>query len=381
MIQNPISPVSPMLLPPQQRVPLHRGVRLMLLRSNSILAVMTIVLGAAVAEATDAAEPSDESPITQLLFGSCIQQDRPMPILQTMLDQDPQLVVFLGDNIYADTSDMAVMRAKYETLAANKEFATLRSACRILATWDDHDYGQNDGGADFAPRDAAEQVFLDFWGDAADSPRRKRPGVYAAHIFGPPGQRVQVILLDTRYFRSPLARGEARVGGPYIPDADPDKTLLGEDQWQWLEAQLRQPAEVRLVASSIQCVASDAGQETWANLPRERERLFRLIQETGAAGVVVISGDRHWAELSVASEGMAYPLYDLTSSSFNQIHPRGTPTENRFRALGKTYHRENFGVISIDWQQPDPAISLEVRAGNNDVQIEKHIRLSELQPQ
>lgn len=351
----------------------------MLRRLTLTLAVATFLFGAG-PHSGRAAQPSGDSPIGRLLFGSCIQQDRPIPILQTMLSQNPQLVVFLGDNIYADTSDMGVMQAKYATLAANQDFAALRQASTILATWDDHDYGQNDSGEDYPQREAAEQLFHDFWDGAADSPRRQRPGVYDAHVFGPPGKRLQVILLDTRYFRSPLKKGEKRVGGPHIPDDDPEKTLLGEAQWQWLEKQLREPAEVRVIASSIQCVASDAGQETWSNLPRERDRLFRLIRESRAGGVLIISGDRHWAELSVAREDVPYPLYDLTSSSFNQIHPRGTPTDNRFRALEKTYHRENFGAISIDWEQADPAISLEVRDADNRVQIEQRVRLSELQP-
>lgn len=326
-----------------------------------------------------AAEPRDEQAVSRMLFGSCIKQDQPMPIFRTMLERDPQLLLFLGDNIYADTTDMAVMRAKYATLAANEDFHAIRAACPVLATWDDHDYGQNDGGADFPQRAEAEEVFLEFWQVPSDSPRRQRAGVYDARVFGPPGKRLQVILLDTRFFRSPLARGERRVGGPYIPDEDPDKTMLGDEQWQWLERQLRVPAEVRVIASSIQCVASDAGQETWSNLPHERERLFQLIEQTGAGGVLILSGDRHWAELSVADQGVAYPLYDLTSSSFNQKHPRGTPTENRFRLIDKTYHEENFGELSIDWEQPDPVISMEIRDQQGAIQIEKSIQLSELQ--
>jgi alkaline phosphatase D len=202
--------------------------------------------------------------------------------------------------------------------------------------------------------------------------------VYDAPVFGTAGQRVQVILLDTRYFRSPLKRGEKRVGGPWMPDDDPAKTMLGEAQWTWLEEQLRQPAEVRIIASSIQCLAGAAGQETWANLPRERKRLFDLIESTGAAGVLIISGDRHWAELSRIDEAVPYPLYDLTSSSFNQLHPRGTPTENPRRALPQTYHRENFGVIRIDWDQPDPTIVLEIRDLDGNVPLTKTVRLSEL---
>lgn len=334
------------------------------------------------ANARPAQPPGDEAPeaVENILFGSCIKQQQPVPIFDAMLAERADLLVFLGDNIYADTRDMAVMRAKYSRLSSIPGFVPLTDRCPTLAIWDDHDYGVNDGGADYSKRSESQQVFCDFWNVPADDPRRDRPGVYHARVFGPRDQRVQVILLDTRYFRSPLKKGPRRVGGPYQPDDDPAKTMLGEAQWSWLEEQLRVPADVRIIATSIQCVAEAAGQETWSNLPRERERLFRLIAAAGAGGVVLISGDRHWSELSVARTGTPYPLYDLTSSSLNQVHERGTPTENRHRALEQTYHQPNFGLLQIDWQQPDPPITLQIRDLKNEVQIEKTLRLSELKP-
>ncbi len=319
-----------------------------------------------------------ERPISRLLFGSCVKQDQPVPIFETILKQRPELFVFLGDNIYADTTDLDLMRAKYAKLKANEGFARLLNACPVLATWDDHDYGLNDAGAEYPKRVESQQIFLDFWGDPADSPRRQRPGVYDAHVFGPQGKRLQVILLDTRYFRGPLKTGERRTGGSYVPTDDPSITMLGEAQWKWLEQQLRQPAEVRVIASSIQCVSEAAGQETWSNLPHERQRLFDLIAKTKATGVVVISGDRHWAELSVDKDSTPYPIYDVTSSSFNQIHPRGTPTENKLRAIPATYHRENFGEIFIDWDQADPSLRLRVLDIDGAVKIETTVRLSQL---
>jgi len=301
-----------------------------------------------------------------------------MPIFETITRQQPDLFVFLGDNIYGDTDDMDVLRAKYSKLGADPGFAALRKTCPILATWDDHDYGVNDGGADYSKRVESQQVFLDFWQAPADSPRRSRPGIYDAHVFGSEGRRVQIILLDTRYFRSPLKTGERRVGGPYVPDNDPSKTMLGDAQWEWLAMQLRLPAELRIIATSIQSIAQDAGQETWSNLPREQARLFKLIDDTKASGVVFISGDRHWAELSAVTENVPYTLYDLTSSSFNQLHARGTPTDNSFRVLPKTWHKENFGAITIDWKQLDPTVRLEIRDMDGAVQIEKSLRLSDL---
>ncbi len=339
-----------------------------------------LLVAFAVAGSLSYAAEEAPRPISRILFGSCARQDRPTPIFEEIVSQRPELFVFLGDNIYADTTDMDVMQAKYAKLKSDPGFGKLMKSCPILATWDDHDYGANDAGADYAKRVESQRIFVDFWGDLAKSPRRKRPGVYDARVFGPPGKRLQVILLDTRYFRSPLKKGERRIGGPYIPTDDKTATMLGEAQWNWLEAQLRQPAEVRIVASSIQCVAEAAGQETWSSLPHERQRLFDLIAKTRACGVLIISGDRHWAELSVEEASAPYPIYDLTSSSLNQIHPRGTPTENRHRAAPSTYHRENYGVITIDWKRDDPQLTLQILDIDSEPRIERAIRLSELYP-
>ncbi len=319
-------------------------------------------------------------PLRRIQFGSCVKQDQPTPIFRSMAADNPDLVLFLGDNIYADTDDMTLMRKKYDTLAANTDFQNLRSVCPVLATWDDHDYGKNDAGASFSPRRASQTEFLRFWKVPADSPRHRRHGIYHAEVFGPPGQRVQVILLDTRYFRSELKRGDRRTGGPYVADDDPVKTVLGDRQWRWLEQQLRVPAQLRLIASSIQFIAEASGQETWSNLPAQRKRMMEAIETTGAAGVIFVSGDRHWAELSSTVEDAPYRLYDLTSSSFNQLHARGTPTKNRYRHIDTTYHRENYGVIEIDWEAEDPRITMAIRDIEGETKIEKSVRLSELQP-
>ncbi len=333
-----------------------------------------IVFWLAAQSSAQDAEPA----VARVLFGSCVKQDQPLPIFDTILARQPELFLFLGDNIYADTTDVELMRSKYAKLGANVKFQQLLQACPVLATWDDHDYGANDAGAEYPLREQSQQIFVDFWRDAADSPRRQREGVYQSKVFGPVGKRLQVIMLDVRYFRGPLKTGQRRLGGPYVPEENPEVTMLGQEQWAWLEEQLLVPADVRLIASGIQCVSQDAGHETWANLPHERQRLFDLIAKTGAGGVLLLSGDRHWAELSVEHQGVPYPIYDLTSSSLNQLHPRGTPTDNGNRAIPITYHRENFGEIQIAWDQPDPQLQLRVLDLAGQPVLETVLSLSDL---
>ena len=95
-------------------------------------------------------------------------------------------------------------------------------------------------------------------------PRRTRDGLYHAQALTAGARRVQIIGLDLRWFRSPWQPTDERGAAGkerYLPDADPAKTMLGEAQWRWLDAQLRAPADVRLLISSIQCVVEGHGWE------------------------------------------------------------------------------------------------------------------------
>lgn len=321
--------------------------------------------------------------VTRVAFGSCAHQDRPQPIWDAIGATAPERFLFIGDNVYADTTDPAVMKAAYAKLAAEPHYRRFAAAVPVLPVWDDHDYGANDAGADFAMRAESEQIFLDFYGVPTDDPRRQREGVYHAEVFGPPGRRVQVILLDVRYFKSPWSprpQGEHPVYGRWAPTDDVSKTILGEAQWAWLEQQLREPAEVRLIASGIQVVSEEHGWEKWANFPHERQRLFDLIRDTEAAGVVLLSGDRHKGEISEMDAGVGYPLYDVTSSGLNQGFKGWFHFEPNRHRVAEHRWGNVFGLIEIHWAHDDPKIDLEIRFEDGEIAVQHRIRLSTLQP-
>ncbi|HZH26523.1 MAG TPA: alkaline phosphatase D family protein [Azospirillaceae bacterium] len=323
-------------------------------------------------------------PLTRIAFGSCADQERPQPIWQAVLAYKPELFIFAGDNVYGSvrreklTPRLGKLRRAYTDAARVDGIRRMREAAEIMAVWDDHDFGLNDGGADHPFRAEAKALFMDFWRLAADDPRRGRDGLYHARIFGPEGARVQVILLDTRWFRSPLAPTD-QSGAPgkerYVPDPDPAKTMLGEVQWLWLAEQLRQPAELRLVVSSVQVLAEGHGWERWGNFPRERQRLFDLIRETGANGVVFLSGDRHLGGLYRETTGTPYPMLDVTSSGIS--HAGGGRNEitgpNR---LGDAYRDENFGTVDVDWAAG--TVTLSVRGMDGAAVLQTSIGLAEL---
>ena len=302
-----------------------------------------------------------EKPITKIAFGSCLQEKRPQPIWKGVLSTKPDTFVLLGDNIYGDTRDMAKLKAKWQVFEEKPGFLKLRQHCRVLGIWDDHDYGENDAGMEYPKKVESQQIFLDFLGEPKDSIRRKTPGIYDSFTIGPKGKRVQFILLDTRYFRTALKRHPNRPKGkgPYTPDESDKAEVLGKAQWKWLEKTLRETAEIRVIASSIQVVSTTHGWETWGNFPKERQQLFDVLKKTKANGVIILSGDRHSAEISKLEGVLPYPLFDVTASAMNQSQRPGTE-ENPHR-LGDRYFRENFGLMKIDWSQTAPKVTMEIR--------------------
>ena len=369
--------------------------------SGAIVALLMIMGGSPLRAFDLPAEPG--TVIQRVAFGSCNNSTQPAPIWDAVVKSDPDVWLWLGDTVYADDPRPAgntlaertrVVLDRLPDLYARQRalpaYQRLMSRARIMGTWDDHDYGLNDMGADFPGRAEAQQHFFDFYGEPKDSPRRTRPGVYSSITLGPPGKRLQIVMLDTRSFRSPLENGqyprdqwvEGRPG-PYRPSLDPSTTLLGAEQWAWLERTLQQPAEVRLIVSSIQVLPDDHRFEKWGNFPHERLRLLRLIHDQRIGGVIFLSGDRHTADISMyppeTDGGPFYPIHDITSSGLTQT---GFSREkNRFRVGGENpFGKQNFGWIAIDWDEEDPSIKLEIRDVEGKVVRSQMIPAGDLEP-
>lgn len=316
--------------------------------------------------------------IERIAFGSCAHQDKPQPILEQVVAKRPDVFVYLGDNIYGDTEDMAVLEAKYRKLGDKPEFQQLRQSTTLLAVWDDHDYGTNDAGRYYCCKEQSKALFLDFWQEPPLSERRQHAGIYHSVSFGAVDRRVQFILLDTRTFRQDLLPNDKKKGhkNDYRPHThSSDSTLLGAEQWAWLETQLHQPAQLRIIATSNQFSHEYNGWESWTNFPAEQQRMIHLIKKTKANGVVFISGDVHWGELSKRPVGGGYPLYDVTSSGITQEWATTEP--NRYR-VGEVVRNNNFGWIEIDWSKTIPDVRLELYDVKGEKRVEERFPLSTL---
>lgn len=280
------------------------------------------------------------APSFTIAFGSCALQEEPQPVWDAIADAAPDVFIFCGDNVYADTEDMSLMRAAYDRLAAIPEFARFRERHRILATWDDHDYGADDTGAEYPKKAESKEIFLEFFGDDLWSDRRFRDGVYTSYFLNAGPRRIQVILLDLRWFRTPEA-------------------LLGDAQWEWLEDQLRRPADARVLVSSSQLISGEHQWDRWAAYPHEKARLFTCLDQLRIKNLLVLSGDMHFGEISRESTPLGTWIYDFTSSGLNRFDKADDIVNSRRLDFCDT--SANFGLVHFDWVSGSLGILCELR--------------------
>ncbi|MFT6992125.1 MAG: alkaline phosphatase D [Paraglaciecola sp.] len=328
------------------------------------------------------AQPISHEPV-KILFGSCLHQDKPQPIWQAMNQEQADLFVLLGDNIYGDTENMVELKAKYAKQWATSGMQTMLANTETIGIWDDHDFGENDAGAEYPQKEASRQIMLDYFNVPKDSPRRTRAdGIYTSHILtqANTNTKVQIILPDLRWNRGPLesvGRLKYLVSkapnnlGPYIPSKDESSSMLGDTQWQWLEQQLQQPADVRILATSLQFLPEFSGWESWANLPHERQRFLALLDKYKIDNLVIVSGDTHWSELSQIKRKNGNVLWEMTASGLTEEWKNVSPNKHR---VGESYSKANYGVIELLGRQL--TLSIKDVAGN-DVMV-KTLSLSNL---
>ncbi len=99
-----------------------------------------------------------------------------------------------------------------------------------------------------------------------------------------------------------------------------------------------------------------------------------MIKETKAEGVVFLSGDVHYAEISKLNEPGLYPIYDITSSGITSQWDFATLNSNRIEGPVMDNH---FGLLTIYWEN-NPVIKAEIIDKYNNQRIEYTINKSAL---
>ena len=303
-----------------------------------------------------------------IAFGSCNRQSFENKLWQPVLENNPIAWIWGGDIIYSDTDDMELMAQHYQQQLKQEGYDEIVKNMKVLGTWDDHDYGLNDGGSEYVSKAESQQLFLDFIGVSKTDSRREREGVYHSEIIETDKGSVNVIILDTRYFRSaltPSQNPEMR----YQPNVYGKGTMLGNVQWQWLEGELNSStADFNLIVSSIQFLSAEHGFETWGTMPHEVDKLKNMISTSKAKGVIILSGDRHISEFSKTTiDGVDYPLIDFTSSGMTHSYSSFDGEPNQYRK-GEVVSDLSFGLLKINLETKK--VIMQMRGENNVLQQE-----------
>lgn len=302
-----------------------------------------------------------DPPPYKLAMGSCAyinepEYDRPgraygghYGIFDAIADQQPDLMLWLGDNVYLREPDWGSRSGflhRYTHTRSTPEMQRLFRSTAHAAIWDDHDFGPNDGDASFVGAALARETFDLFW----PNPTNGVPGVegittmfsyYDADFF----------LMDDRTFRVPA---KVVTGEP---------AMLGATQLDWLIRALKySSATFKFVAVGSQVLNTGAVYENLSTMPKERAELLRRIEEEGIKGVIFLTGDRHFTELSALNLKDGRTLYDLTTSPLTS--GPYTPTEtNTLRVEGTVVGERNFSTIEVSGAKGARSLCIRVFDG------------------
>ena len=287
-----------------------------------------------------------DPPPFKLVVGSCTyvnepEYDRPgkpyggdYQIFGSIAALQPDLMLWLGDNVYfrePDWGSWSGIVHRYTHTRSLPELQHLLRCTQHVAIWDDHDFGPNDANGAFVNAALTTRAFGLFWPNPS-------MGVNAA-----PGtvttmfqyHDIDFFLLDDRSVRVPA---EMRTKGP---------TILGAAQIDWLIQALKYSrAPFKMVAIGGQFLNTAAVYENYAMFAEERQRIIDRIAAEGITGVVFLSGDRHFTELSRLDLPDGNVIHDFTVSPLTSgVHP---PNEqNDLRVEGTLVADRNFGVLEF----------------------------------
>ena len=302
-----------------------------------------------------------DPPDFTVAMGSCVYINEPVydrpgnpygsgyEIFNSIADKEPDLMLWLGDNIYLREPDWGTRTGflhRYTHSRSTPEMQRLLRSTHHYAIWDDHDFGPNDGDASFVNSALAREMFDLFW----PNPTCGVPGV-AGTTTSFSQSDVDFFLLDDRTFRVPADVTTA------------EAAMLGKAQLDWLIQALKySDASFKLIAVGSQVLNTAAIYENYATIVNERNELLRRIEAEGIRGVVFLTGDRHFTELSSLPLKDGRTIHDLTVSSLTSGTYKATDT-NELRVEGTVVEQRNFATLTFTGKKNERTMTIRVFDG------------------
>ncbi len=304
----------------------------------------------------------EDAPDFSVALGSCAYiaeeaVDRPGKpygseyfIFESIANKNPDIMLWGGDNVYlreVDWDTKTGIYHRYSHSRSIKEVQPLLAKAQNYAIWDDHDFGPNDADRGFYHKYQTQEAFKNFWANKTygQNPNQKE-GIYSTFYWGD----AQFFLLDNRFFKSPNDR---KTG---------EKSLLGKEQLEWLIDNLSSSrASFKIIVIGGQSLHSEAIFENYENYKTEKDYLLKEIKDNGISGVMFISGDRHFSELSELKREGTYSLLDWTvsplTSGFGSLE-KNLKEKNTNRVEGSMFSQHVFGMIYFSGKKENRQIKL-----------------------
>jgi alkaline phosphatase D len=302
-----------------------------------------------------------EPPNFKFAAGSCLYvndapYDRPgkpygsnYEILTKIYEQRPDFMLWLGDNAYMREPDWGTQTGifyRYTHSRSLPELQPLLGSSHHYAIWDDHDFGPNDSDKSFANKDLTLETFKLFWGNpnyGVGNPNQK--GITGTFTWGD----VQFFLLDDRYFRTSNKNIASK------------RSILGEDQIEWLiNALASSPASFKIIAVGGQFISSSKEKENFANFPEEKQYIIDAIQKNKIPGVLFMTGDRHFTELSKLETPNMPPIYDITVSPLTSGTFNPEKETNTTRVPNTLVVEHNFALIEVTGKRKERVMTIKI---------------------
>jgi alkaline phosphatase D len=324
----------------------------------------------------------EDAPDFTVAFGSCMYinetaLDRPgkpygsgYSIFESLTKKNPDIMIWGGDNTYlreADWDSKTGIYHRYSHSRSIKELQPLLAKTQNFAIWDDHDYGPNDSDRSFYNKHLTQKAFKDFWANKSYGVGASQAeGAFSTFNWGD----AQFFLLDDRFFRSPQDRTTG------------DKTMLGTTQFEWLiDALSGSNASFKIIVIGGQVINSVPDSENYGHYPEEKEKLLKEITNNKIKGVFFLTGDRHFAEMSILPREGTYPIHDWTVSPLTAglISEKALKEDNKYKVKGSAFIQHNFGLISFSGNKENRQMKLTLYDINGNELWNKVILKKELE--
>ena len=296
--------------------------------------------------------PSKNKVIQRIAFGSGCKQNLYQGFWGKISEEKPDLWIWGGDNIYSDTEDRNILKLNYSTLKKNSFYQNFIKTIPVIGIWDDHDYGARDSGNEYILKEESKEEFMNFFDIPQSSAIRNHKGIYTSYELGESNKKIKFFMLDNRTFKTELTLDNEHENW-YIPDST--GTVLGQEQWLWLENEIKNSdAKINIFVSGIQIIPDEHIFEKWGNFPNERKRFIDLLKSSKVKNPIILSGDRHFAEFSKIDFDDNLKVIEFTSSGMTHNY-KGVEEKNIHR-VGQLFDGKNFGVLEINWTDENSVV-------------------------